>query len=159
MILVLIAERYFRKEELKVKTFSPKPEDVKRDWYVVDAAGKNLGRMATVIATRLYGKHKPEFSHHMDMGDFIIVVNADKVQVTGNKLQQKKYYHHTGHIGGIKEISLEKQLAAHPERVIFHAVRGMLPKNKIGRALLKKLKVYAGAEHPHKSQKATVLDI
>ncbi len=159
MILVLIAERYFRKEELKVKTFSPKPEDVKRDWYVVDAAGKNLGRMATVIATRLYGKHKPEFSHHMDMGDFIIVVNADKVQVTGNKLQQKKYYHHTGRIGGIKEISLEKQLAAYPERVIFHAVRGMLPKNKIGRALLKKLKVYAGSEHPHKSQKATVLDI
>ncbi|WP_045215251.1 50S ribosomal protein L13 [Desulfonatronovibrio magnus] len=136
-----------------MKTYSPRPQDARRDWHVIDAEGKILGRMATEIATKLRGKNKPEFAPHMDMGDFVIVVNADKVKVTGNKLSQKKYYRHTGYPGGIREISLEKLLDKKPEEVIRHSVRGMLPKNKIGRNLLKKLKVYSGPDHPHSAQK------
>lgn len=140
-----------------MKTFSPTPADIKREWYLVDADNQILGRLATQIAHRLRGKHKPEYAPHMDNGDFIIVVNCDKIAVTGKKLEQKKYYHHTGHPGGIKEKSLGKLLATKPETVLINAVRGMLPKNRLGRAMLKKLKVYAGSEHPHFAQKPTTL--
>ncbi|WP_028575593.1 50S ribosomal protein L13 [Desulfonatronovibrio hydrogenovorans] len=135
-----------------MKTYSPKPQDAQKNWQVIDAKDKILGRMATEIAVKLRGKDKPEFAPHMDMGDFVIVVNADKIRVTGNKLEQKKYHRHTGYPGGIKEISLAKLLEKKPEEVIRHSVRGMLPKNKIGRQLLKKLKIYAGPDHPHTAQ-------
>ena len=135
-----------------MKTYSPKPEDIKRDWYVVDAQDKILGRLATRIATKLRGKDKPEFAPHMDMGDFVVVVNAEQIKVTGDKLEQKKYYYHTGYPGGIKETSLESMLQKKPEEVIRKAVGRMLPKNKLGRKLLKKLKVYSGPEHPHAAQ-------
>ena len=135
-----------------MKTFSPKPADIDRQWYVVDAQDQILGRLATQIAHRLRGKHKPEFAPHMDNGDFIVVVNCEKIRVTGNKLQDKFYYRHSGWVGGLKEVSLEKMLAEKPEEVIRKAVRGMLPKNRLGRAMLKKLKIYAGAEHPHAAQ-------
>ncbi|BBD08573.1 50S ribosomal protein L13 [Desulfovibrio ferrophilus] len=135
-----------------MKTYTPKEGDVAREWYVVDAEDKILGRLATEIATRLRGKHKPEFAPHADVGDFIVVINAEKIKVTGNKLEAKKYYHHTGYPGGIREISLKDLLATKPEMVIEKAVRGMLPKNKLGRAQLKKLKVYAGTDHPHAAQ-------
>ncbi|HET7587103.1 MAG TPA: 50S ribosomal protein L13 [Gammaproteobacteria bacterium] len=140
-------------------TFSAKPEAVKRDWYVVDAAGKTLGRLSTEIARRLRGKHKPVYTPHVDTGDYIVVVNAEKVHVTGNKRTDKMYYHHTGYIGHMKSISLEKQLAKAPERVIEDAVRGMLPKNPLGRAMFKKLKVYAGGEHKHTAQQPQTLEI
>jgi len=136
-----------------MKTYSPKPQDAQRNWHVIDAQDRILGRMATEIAVKLRGKDKPEFAPHMDMGDFVIVVNADKIKVTGNKLYQKKYYRYTGYPGGIRDISLEKLLQKKPEEVIRHSVRGMLPKNKIGRDLLKKLKVYSGPDHPHAAQK------
>jgi large subunit ribosomal protein L13 len=142
-----------------MKTFTPKPQDIQRDWYVVDAQDKILGRLATSIATRLRGKHKPEFAPHADNGDFVVVVNADKIRVTGNKLVDKKYYRHSGYPGGIKETALKDVLDRHPERVITMAVKGMLPRNRLGRALLKKLKVYAGAEHPHAAQNPQSLDI
>ena len=135
-----------------MKTFSPTPKDINREWFVVDAEDKILGRLATQIAHRLRGKHKPEFAPHMDNGDFIVVVNCEKIKVTGNKLHQKTYYRHSGYIGGLKATSLEKVLHKKPEFVLMHAVRGMLPKNILGRALLKKLKVYVGAEHPHGAQ-------
>jgi len=135
-----------------MKTFSAKPESVTHDWFVVDATDKVLGRIATEIASRLRGKHKPEYTPHVDTGDYIVVVNAEKVRVTGNKAQDKKYYHHTGYIGGIKEISFEKLIDKAPERVIETAVKGMLPKGPLGRAMLKKLKVYAGEQHPHSAQ-------
>ncbi|WP_291318353.1 50S ribosomal protein L13 [Desulfonatronospira sp.] len=135
-----------------MKTYSPKPEDIQRDWYVVDAQDKILGRLATRIATKLRGKDKPEFAPHMDMGDFVVVVNAEQIKVTGDKLEQKKYYYHTGYPGGIKETSLESMLQKKPEEVIRKAVGRMLPKNKLGRKLLKKLKVYSGPEHPHAAQ-------
>lgn len=135
-----------------MKTYTPKEGEVAREWYVVDAEDKILGRLATEIATRLRGKHKPEFAPHIDVGDFIVVINAEKIRVTGNKLDAKKYYHHTGYPGGIREINLKDLLATKPEMVIEKAVRGMLPKNKIGRAQLKKLKVYAGTDHPHAAQ-------
>ncbi|HET7369468.1 MAG TPA: 50S ribosomal protein L13 [Gammaproteobacteria bacterium] len=140
-------------------TFSAKPEAVKRDWYVVDAAGKTLGRLSTEIARRLRGKHKPVYTPHVDTGDYIVVVNAEKVHVTGNKRTDKMYYHHTGYIGHMKSISLEKQLAKAPERVIEDAVRGMLPKNPLGRAMFKKLKVYAGGDHKHTAQQPQPLEI
>lgn len=140
-------------------TVSTKPADVRRDWYVVDAEGKTLGRLATEIARRLRGKHKPEYTPHVDTGDYIVVVNAEKIRVTGNKLQQKMYHHHTGYIGNLKSISLEKQLQKAPERVIETAVRGMMPKNKLGRAMFKKLRVYAGSEHQHTAQQPIALDI
>ena len=142
-----------------MKTFVAKPADVKRDWFVVDAEGKTLGRMATEIALRLRGKHKAEYTPHVDTGDYIIVVNAEKVTVTGNKAKGKIYYHHTGYIGGIKSISFEKLIERAPERVIEKAVKGMLPKGPLGRAMYRKLKVYAGSEHQHSAQQPQVLDI
>ncbi|WP_457572569.1 50S ribosomal protein L13 [Desulfovulcanus sp.] len=141
-----------------MKTYSPKPEEIQKNWYVVDAQGKTLGRMAAEIAKRLRGKHKPEFAPHIDVGDFIVVVNAKKVKVTGQKLEKKKYYRHTGYPGGLKETTLAKMMESKPEEVIRHAVRGMLPKNRLGRAMLKKLKVYAGPDHPHEAQQPQALE-
>ena len=142
-----------------MKTFTAKPESVQRDWFVVDATGKTLGRIATEIALRLRGKHKPEYTPHVDTGDYIIVVNADKVTVTGNKAKYKMYYSHSGFPGGIKEINFEKLLVKKPEMVLEAAVKGMLPKGPLGRAMFRKLKVYAGAEHQHAAQQPQVLDI
>lgn len=142
-----------------MKTFVAKPDTVKRDWYVVDATGKTLGRIATEIASRLRGKHKPEYTPFMDTGDYIIVVNAEKVVVTGNKTTDKIYYAHSGFPGGIKSISFDKLIAKKPEMVIQSAVRGMLPKGPLGRAMFRKLKVYAGATHDHAAQQPQVLDI
>ena len=135
-----------------MKTFSAKPAEVRRDWYVVDASGKTLGRLSTEIARRLRGKHKPVYTPHVDTGDYIVVVNAEKIRVTGNKLKQKKHYTHSGYSGGLREISYEKLLEQKPEFPVRKAVRGMLPKNRLGRKLLKKLKVYAGPDHPHTAQ-------
>ncbi len=134
------------------KTYVTKKDDVQKDWYVVDATGQTLGRLVTQVARVLSGKHKPTYSPAVDVGDYVIVVNADKIHVTGNKLDHKMYYRHSGYPGGLKVITLRKQLQQHPERVIEHAVRGMLPKNRLGRQMLKKLKVYAGPEHPHAAQ-------
>ena len=142
-----------------MKTFTAKPESVTRDWFVVDAAGKTLGRISTEIALRLRGKHKPQSPPHVDTGDYIIVVNADKVTVTGNKAKNKMYYSHSGFPGGIKEINFEKLLAKKPEMVLESAIKGMLPKGPLGRAMFRKLKVYAGAEHQHAAQQPQVLDI
>jgi large subunit ribosomal protein L13 len=142
-----------------MKTFSAKPAEVKRDWFVIDAEGKTLGRMATEIARRLRGKHKPEFTPHVDTGDYIVVVNAEKVRVTGRKETDKVYYHHTGYPGGIKAITLDKQRIKAPERIIETAVKGMLPKNSLGRAMYRKLKVYAGPAHGHTAQQPKQLDI
>jgi len=142
-----------------MKTFSAKPETVKRDWYVIDAENKVLGRLATEIARRLRGKHKPEYTPHVDTGDYIVVINADKVAVTGNKEADKLYHHHTGFPGGIKSITLDKQRSKAPERIIEAAVRGMLPKNSLGRAMFRKLKVYAGAEHKHTAQQPKQLEL
>lgn len=140
-------------------TVSAKPAEVRRDWYVVDAADKTLGRLASEIAHRLRGKHKPEYTPHVDTGDYIIVVNAEKVRVTGNKMKDKMYHHHTGYIGNLKSINLEKLLVKAPERVIQTAVKGMLPKNPLGRAMYKKLRVYAGPEHEHQAQQPQPLEI
>lgn len=142
-----------------MKTFSAKPETVKRDWYVIDAENKVLGRLATEIARRLRGKHKAEYTPHVDTGDYIIVINADKIAVTGNKETDKLYHHHTGYPGGLKTISLDKQRIKAPERIIETAVKGMLPKNPLGRAMFRKLKVYAGAEHGHQAQQPQTLEI
>ena len=130
-----------------MKTFTAKPETVKRDWYVVDATGKTLGRLASELALRLRGKHKAEYTPHVDTGDYIIVLNADKVAVTGNKRTDKMYYRHSGYVGGLKEATFEEMIARHPERVIEIAVKGMLPKGPLGRAMYRKLKVYAGNEN------------
>jgi large subunit ribosomal protein L13 len=140
-------------------TVSAKPAEVRREWYVVDAEGKTLGRLASEIARRLKGKHKPIFTPHVDTGDYIVVVNAEKVRVTGNKLKDKMYHHHTGYIGNLKSISLEKQLQKHPERVLQTAVRGMLPRNPLGRSMMRKLKVYAGPSHQHQAQQPQPLEI
>lgn len=142
-----------------MKTYSPKANTVPQQWFVVDAAEKNLGRLATEIARRLRGKHKPEYTPHMDVGDYIIVINADKVRVTGNKAKDKIYYSHSGYPGGIKEITFEKLQAKAPGRVLEIAVKGMLPKNPLGRDMYRKLKVYAGAQHEHTAQQPQVLDI
>ncbi len=142
-----------------MKTFSAKPAEVERSWYLVDASGKTLGRMATEIARRLRGKHKPEFTPHVDTGDYIVVINANKVRVSGNKETGKIYYKHTGYIGGMKETPLNKMRETHPERIIELAVKGMLPKNSLGRAMFRKLKVYAGPEHQHQAQMPETLDI
>ncbi|ELR66362.1 LSU ribosomal protein L13p (L13Ae) [Photobacterium marinum] len=142
-----------------MKTFVAKPETVKRDWYVVDAEGKTLGRLATEIASRLRGKHKPEYTPHVDTGDYIVVINAEKVAVTGAKRTDKMYHRHTGYIGGLKSISFDKLIAKKPEMVIETAVKGMLPKGPLGRAMYRKLKVYAGTEHNHAAQQPKVLDI
>ena len=140
-------------------TVSAKPAEVRRDWYLVDATGKTLGRLASEIARRLKGKHKPIFTPHVDTGDYIVVVNAEKVAVTGNKLKDKMYHRHTGYIGNLKSISLEKQLQKAPERVIETAVKGMLPRNPLGRSMMKKLRVFAGPEHTHQAQQPKPLDI
>ena len=140
-------------------TVSAKPAEVRRDWYLVDANEKTLGRLASEIARRLRGKHKPEYTPHVDTGDYIVVVNAEKVRVTGNKMQDKMYHHHTGYIGNLKSVNLEKLLAEHPERALESAVKGMLPKNPLGRAMFKKLKVYAGPEHKHAAQQPQPLEI
>ena len=142
-----------------MKTFSAKAETVQRDWFIVDAADKTLGRLAVEIASRLRGKHKPEFTPHVDTGDYIVVVNAERVRVTGNKARDKIYHHHTGYIGGLKSISFEKLITKAPERTIQTAVKGMLPKGPLGRAMFKKLKVYAGTEHPHTAQQPQELNI
>lgn len=141
------------------KTYVTKPAEVTRRWYVVDAQGKTLGRLASEIAKVLRGKHKPTYSPAVDCGDFVIVVNAEKIHVTGRRLDQKYYYHHSGYMGGLSKISLRDQLDRYPERVIFSAVRGMLPKNTLGRKMLRKLKVYAGPEHPHQAQLPEELEI
>ena len=142
-----------------MKTFTATPSTITRDWYVVDAEGKTLGRIATEIARRLRGKHKPEYTPHMDTGDYIIVVNADKVTVTGNKGQGKMYYSHSGYPGGIKEINFDDLLAKKPEMIIEKAVKGMLPRGPLGRAMFRKLKVYAGAEHNHAAQQPKALEL
>lgn len=135
-----------------MKTISAKPESVERDWYVVDATDKTLGRLATEVARRLRGKHKPIYTPHVDTGDYIVVVNAEKVKVTGNKTTDKVYYHHTGFPGGIKGITFDKLIAKKPQQVIELAVKGMLPRNSLGRTMMRKLKIYAGPEHPHAAQ-------
>jgi len=142
-----------------MKTYSAKPADVRRDWFVVDASGKTLGRLSTEIARRLRGKHKPEYTPHVDTGDYIVVVNAEKVRVTGNKRKDKMYYRHTGYIGNLKSISFEKLIAQTPERAIEHAVKGMLPRGPLGRKMLSKLRVFAGPEHPHTAQQPIPLDV
>jgi len=142
-----------------MKTFVAKPESVERDWYVVDATDKTLGRLATEIALRLRGKHKPEFTPHVDTGDYIVVVNAEKVTVTGNKAKDKKYYAHSGYPGGLKESTFEKLIVKNPEMVLEKAVKGMLPKGPLGRAMFRKMKVFAGPEHTHAAQQPQSLDI
>lgn len=142
-----------------MKTYNATNETAKHNWYIVDASNKTLGRLASEVAKRLRGKHKPEYTPHVDTGDFIVVVNAAKVRVTGNKAQDKTYYSHSGYPGGIKAITFEKLLAKNPQEVIEIAVKGMLPKNPLGRAMYRKLKVYAGAEHPHEAQQPQVLDL
>jgi large subunit ribosomal protein L13 len=142
-----------------MKTFSAKPKEVWRDWYLVDADGRTLGRLASEIAQRLRGKHKAIYTPHIDTGDYIIVVNAEKIRITGRKLVQKRYYRHTGYPGGIKSLTLEQLLEKAPEQAIEIAVKGMLPKNPLGRAMFRKLKVYAGIEHPHTAQQPQSLKI
>ena len=140
-------------------TKSTKPADVTRDWFLVDASGKTLGRLASEIARRLRGKHKAEYTPHVDTGDYIVVVNAEKIHATGNKMKDKMYHHHTGYIGGLKSVSMEKLLQTHPERVLETAVKGMMPKGPLGRQMLSKLKVYAGTDHKHAAQQPVPLDI
>ena len=142
-----------------MKTFSAKPHEVKRDWYLVDATDKTLGRLSSEIAHRLRGKHKPEYTPHVDTGDDIVVINAEKIRVTGAKSTDKMYHHHTGYPGGLKSMSFEKLIDKAPERVIQGAVKGMLPRNPLGRAMFRKLKVYAGNEHPHAAQQPQELNI
>ncbi len=135
-----------------MKTYSPKASEIARDWHVVDASGQILGRLATQIAQLLKGKHKAIYAPHMDVGDFVVVVNAEKVRVTGDKLEEKNYYRHSGYPGGLHAVNLGRVLSTHPTRVVEHAVRGMLPHNALGRAMFRKLKVYAGPTHPHRAQ-------
>ena len=142
-----------------MKTVSANAQTVKRDWYIVDATDKTLGRLASELAHRLRGKHKPVYTPHCDTSDYLVVVNAEKVAVTGNKLQDKQYHRFTGYIGNLKTMSLRDLLATHPERAIEIAVKGMLPKNPLGRAMARKLKVYKGAEHPHTAQQPQALNI
>ena len=145
--------------EYKLKTYSAKPAEIKREWYVIDAADKPLGRLASEIAHRLRGKHKPVYTPHMDTGDYIVVINAAKVRVTGKKATDKIYYHHTGYIGHLKSISFEKLKQKAPERIIEKAVKGMLPKNPLGRSMFRKLKVYPGHTHKHSAQQPKALDV
>ncbi len=142
-----------------MKTFSAKPETVRRDWFVVDATDKTLGRLATELAHRLRGKHKPVYTPHVDTGDHIVVINAAKIKVTGNKLKDKMYYRHTGYIGNLKSTNLEKLMESAPEKALQIAVKGMLPKNRLGRSMLKKLRVFAGAEHAHAAQQPQPLEL
>ena len=138
---------------MRTKTWTPKTDEIERQWWVIDAKDQTLGRVATQIATLLKGKHKPEFAQHMDVGDFVIVINCDRIHVTGRRLDQKVYYRHTGYPGGLRSLTLREQLAKKPEAVIESAVRGMLPKNSLGRQMFRKMKVYAGPDHPHRAQK------
>ncbi len=142
-----------------MKTISTREQDVQHDWYVVDAQGQTLGRLATQVATILRGKHKPSYTPHVDCGDYVIIVNAEKIHTTGQKMSQKKYYQHSGYPGGLKEITLRDQLQKFPGRVLESAVRGMLPKNRLGRRMFKKLKVYAGPNHPHDAQQPKLLEL
>jgi len=142
-----------------MKTFVAKPAEVKRDWYIVDAEGKTLGRMAAEIAARLRGKHKPEYTPHVDCGDYIVVINADKIAVTGNKRTDKMYNHVTGYVGNLKSTNFETLVGSKPTRPVEFAIKGMMPRGPLGRAMLKKLKVYAGAEHPHAAQQPKELDL
>lgn len=142
-----------------MKTYTAKPEDIKREWFLLDAEGKTLGRLASKIAEVLRGKHKPMYTPHLDCGDYVIVINADKVRVTGRKLDQKIYYRHSGYPGGLTSINLRDQLQKHPERVLMAAVHGMLPKNRLGRKMLSKLKVYVGDSHPHQAQQPKLLEL
>jgi large subunit ribosomal protein L13 len=142
-----------------MKTHSTKPSEIEREWYVVDAEGQTLGRLASEIAKILKGKHKPIYAPHLDTGDFVVVINAEKVHVTGRKMDQKMYYHHSGYPGGLTAISLRDQLKKHPTRVIRSAVKGMLPHNRLGRAMMRKLKVYAGGTHPHEAQQPRALEL
>jgi large subunit ribosomal protein L13 len=142
-----------------MKTYSAKAESVERDWYIVDAADKTLGRLATQVASRLRGKHKPEYTPHVDTGDYIVIINAEKVTVTGNKATKKIYYSHTGYPGGIKDITFEKLMEKAPERALQSAVKGMLPKGPLGREMFRKLKIYVGSEHPHAAQQPQTLEL
>lgn len=142
-----------------MKTFSAKTEEIKRSWYLVDAAGKTLGRLSTEIARRLRGKHKAIYTPHVDCGDYIVVINAEKIVVTGRKSEQKIYHSHSGYPGGIKSVTFDKLQAEHPERIIESAVRGMLPKNPLGRAMFRKLKVYAGSKHNHQAQEPEPIEM
>lgn len=142
-----------------MKTYTPKAEDIQRDWWIIDAAGKPLGRMATEIARVLRGKHKPMYTPHLDTGDHVVVINAASVRLTGNKADQKTYFRHSGYMGGERHIPFKRMLASHPERIIEMAVKGMMPKNALGRHMRKKLKVYADANHPHQGQAPRPLDI
>jgi len=142
-----------------VRTYNTTKEEIQREWYVVDAEGQILGRLATRLASILRGKHKPIFTPWLDCGDFVIVVNVDKVKVTGNRMDSKVYYHHSGYVGGLKSITLRGQLERHPDRVLAAAVKRMLPHNRLGRKMFKKLKLYAGGEHPHAAQKPRKLDL
>ncbi|SKC35452.1 50S ribosomal protein L13 [Maledivibacter halophilus] len=142
-----------------MKSYVAKPQEVERKWYVVDAEGKTLGRLATQVATILRGKHKPTFTPHVDTGDFVIILNAEKVKLTGKKLDQKMYRWHTGYPGGLKERTYREMINNKPEKVVFSAVKGMLPKNKLGRQMIKKLRVYRGPEHGHQAQQPEILDI
>lgn len=142
-----------------MKTFAAKPEEVRRDWYLVDATDKTLGRLSSEIATRLRGKHKAEYTPHVDTGDYIVVVNADKIRVTGNKLKDKKYHRYTGYIGNLKTIPLEDLMSQAPDRALRYAVKGMLPRNRLGRKMLSKLRIYAGPEHEHQAQQPKPLEI
>ena len=142
-----------------MKTFSAKKEEVERDWYIIDAEGKTLGRLASRIAHRLRGKHKPIFTPHVDTGDFIVVTNAEKIKLTGNKMKNKNYYRYSGYPGGLKVRTAEELLRKKPSELLHHAVKGMLPKNRLGRTLIKKLKVYAGTDHPHQAQQPKPLEL
>ncbi len=143
----------------KMKSYMAKANEVERKWYVVDAEGKTLGRLSSQIATILRGKNKPEYTPHVDTGDFVIVINADKVVLTGKKLDQKVYTYHTGHPGGLREIPFRRMMAEKPEKVVYNAIKGMLPKTRLGRQMVKKLKVYAGADHNHEAQQPVMLEI
>jgi large subunit ribosomal protein L13 len=144
---------------MKIKTYTPKPDDIQREWFVIDAKDQTLGRLATQIAQLLRGKHKPIFAPHVDVGDFVIVINCEKIHVTGNKLDEKIYYRHSQYPGGLKARTLRQQLERFPDRVIYEAVKGMLPKNKLGRKMIKKLKIYTGENHPHQAQQPKVFEL
>lgn len=144
---------------MKQRTFSPTPEDIQREWWVVDAQGQTLGRLASRIAIILRGKHKPTYTPHMDMGDYVVVINAEKIHVTGRRLDQKLYYRHSGYPGGLRSLTLRQMLNKQPERVLELAVRGMLPKNRLGRQMYKKLRVYTGDTHPHEAQQPKELEV
>ena len=142
-----------------MKTFAPKKEEIERKWYVIDADGQVLGRLASRIAQLLRGKHKPIFAPHIDVGDFVIVINAEKIRVTGKKADMKRYYRYTGYPGGLRSVEYSKLLREHPEKILHTAVRGMLPHNKLGRQMIKKLKIYPSTEHPHHAQQPEVLEL